>query len=474
VAEAESFQVMRAAASAAASSRVNVSGAVSPDGTQVELAVQAPTRSAATRAARAAARAFVKVRVHDINAEASALSPQLRALGAKIAPLERQVTSSQRGAGSTGNLNTSLPTRSSTELAVLTNEYTALYTEQVQLQLAAQSAQVDQTGPLPVSSSGGGKKKLIAIGFGVGLLAGCGLGLLRDLSRDRLTSASELPELTQLPLLAEIPDSPLRRRDNVIRSFGGTLGEAARELRTSVSLAPGGRPAKVLLVTSAASGEGKSFLAANLAVAYAIGGARTVLVSSDLRHPAVEKLLGASTDQKGGLTTFLRDWPASSLLDNAGAEANRQETNATSPSHSPAMALVGTQLEGLALMPAGPLAPNPADLVASRAMMELVGWLRANNDVVILDSPPLLAVTDAVVLSKYVDATVLVVASGHSSKSNVRHAIATLERAGTPVAGYVLNRMTRSSHVHYRYVNARGNLNGSVSRVPASTRAAWK
>ncbi|MCL6092208.1 MAG: CpsD/CapB family tyrosine-protein kinase [Actinobacteria bacterium] len=470
VAEAESYQVA-AAASAAASSGVKVSGAVSPDGTQVELAVQASSLSGATRAAMAAAKAFVKLRVHDINTEAAALSPQLHALSAKIAPLEHQVTSVQRGAGSAGSSNASLPTRSSTELAVLTNDYTALYTQQVELQLAAQSVQVDQTGPPTVSSSGGGKKRLVAIGLGVGLLAGCGLGLLRDLSRDRLTHASELSELGRLPLLAEVPDSPLRRRVNVIRSFGGSLGEAARELRTSLSLAPGGRPAKVILVTSAASGEGKSFLAANLAVAYALGGARTVLVSSDLRHPAAEKLFGVRTDQSSGLAAFLRDWPASSLPNDAETEHNGQAPNATSPDHNPDMHLVGTQFEGLALVPAGPLPPNPADLIASRAMMEFIGWLRANSDVVILDSPPLLAVTDAAVLSKYADATVLVVASGRSSKSNVRHAIATLELVGAPVAGYVLNRTTRSSHIRYRYVNTHVELNGSTARSPASTRA---
>jgi Mrp family chromosome partitioning ATPase/uncharacterized protein involved in exopolysaccharide biosynthesis len=470
VAEAESYQVA-AAASTAASSGIKVSGAVSPDGTQVELGVQAPSRSGATQAATAAAKAFVKLRVHDINAEASALSPQLHALSKEIAPLERQVASGHQGSGTAASSNASLPTRSSTELAVLTNEYTALYTQQVELQLAAQSVRVDQTGPLPVSSSGGGKKKLVAIGLGVGLLAGCGLALLRDLSRDRLTHASELSELNQLPLLAEIPDSPLRRRDNVIRSFGGSLGEATRELRTSLSLASGGRPAKVILVTSAAARDGKSFLAANLAVAYAVGGARAVLVSSDLRHPTIEKLFGVRPDHGGGLAAFLRDSPASSPPKDTGVDESGQVTNAMPPGGSnPEMPLLGTQLEGLALVPAGPLPPNPADLIASRAMMEFIEWLRANSDVVILDSPPLLAVTDAVVLSKYADATVLVVASGRSSKSNVRHAIATLERAGALGIGYALNRMTRSSHIHYRYVNTHIKLNGSAERLSASTR----
>jgi Mrp family chromosome partitioning ATPase len=227
----------------------------------------------------------------------------------------------------------------------------------------------------------------------------------------------------------------------------------------------------VLLVTSAASGEGKSFLAANLAVAYAVGGARTVLVSSDLRHPAVDKLLGVGTDQNGGLAALLRDWPACSPPPGTETEARRQEAEANSPGASPEVPLVATELDGLALVPAGPLPPNPADLVASRAMLGLVEWLRAHSDVVILDSPPVLAVTDSIVLSKYADATILVVASGRSSKSNVRNALAMLERVGAPIAGYVLNRATRSAHVHYRYVNFHGKLNGSAARMPTSTRA---
>ena len=468
--EVGSSQVTSAAASAAGTSDVSVTGAVSTDGTQVELQVSASSPLAARRGALAAANEFVKVRAHDIDAEASGLSPRLAALSAKLLYLDRQA-SGQGSTGGTGGGGTSLPTPLSTELSVLTTQYSSLYGEQLQLQLAGQAVQVDQNGPPSVSSTGGGKKKLVSMALGVGLLAGFGLGLLRDLTQDRLTSASELPELSKLTLLAEIPEGRLRRKQTVISTFGSRLGEAVRELRTSVSLGPGGRPAKVLLVTSAATSEGKSFLASNLAVAYALAGARTVLVSSDLRHPVVERLVGLSGVRKDGLATLLTDLVLKAPHEDAQAGARQQTTGALGSISNAGEFLVPTQLHGLAVIPAGPLPPNPAELIASRGMPDLVEWLRAHNDVVILDSPPVLAVTDAVILSNYVDAVILVVASGRSSKSNVRRALGTLERGGAPVVGYVLNRVTRSTSVPYKYMSPNKKLNGSAMPAPASTRA---
>jgi capsular exopolysaccharide synthesis family protein len=455
-------KVWKAAESAAGTSDVVVTGALSTDGTQVVLEVTAPSAAEAQHGAVAATRALVKLRAHDIDAQASALSPQLGTLGAKITYLDHQAGSTLRGTSGTSSSN-SLPTALSTELSVLTGQYSAVYGQQVQLQLVAQSLHADQNGPPPVSPTGGGKKKLVSIALGVGLIAGCGLGLLRDLSRDRLTSVSELPELSRLPLLAEVPNHHLPRKRTLIDTFDGRFAEAVRELRTSVSLSPRGQPSRVLLVASAAADEGKSLVAASLAVACALSGARTVIVSSDLRHPSVDRLLGAEKT-RGGLAALLRHPPSDEVLVEAAADD-------TKPSAAGLESyLQATSLQGLRVLPAGPYPPNPSELLVSAAMARLVSWLRTQADIVVLDSPPVLAVTDAVILSGYADAVLLVISSGRSSKASVRRTLDVLERAPAPLAGYVLNRATRPSLASYRYVSTNGKLNGSAAHAPVAPR----
>ena len=182
-----------------------------------------------------------------------------------------------------------------------------------------------------------------------------------------------------------------------------------------------------------------------------------MVVSSDLRDPAVEQLLGARASH-GGLSQLLSDWET--FGPTSGRGNGRSASGGTSRQDRAAF-LMPTLVEGLLVIPAGPATENPAELLGSAAMSDMLLWLRDKADVVVLDSPPVLAVTDALVLSSHADAVLLVVASGRSSRGNVRRALALLERSPTPVLGYVLNRAPRSGAALYPNIRADRKLNGS-------------
>ena len=469
IAEAQSGQVLDAAASAAklSSSEVGLRSAIGGGGSQLILSATAPTSPQARQAAMGAARAFVALRIRDINAQTGSFTPELRALRRELLSLDAQVqTSGSRGPGG-GTTETSVPNPLSTEISVVTSQYSTLYAQWLQLQGAGESVRIeDGASPSSVVDMSG-KGELVAIALGSGLIAGCGIALVRDFARDRLSDATEVPELSRLPLLAELPASRLARKRTVPEAFGGQLGETVRELRTSLTLNLARPPLKVLLIASAATGEGRSFVAANLAVAWARSGARTVLVSSDLRRPSVERLLGARVTG-AGLPQLLSDW----VTERDGVGPHRPPDDSPPDlvqpgrmaGHERERLLQPTAVDGLTLVPSGPMTANPAELLGSPAMAEMVGWLRERADIVILDSPPLLAVTDALVLSSHADGVLLVVTSGRSSKGNVQRALRLLERSPTQVLGFVVNRATRSGLGSYPHFGAERRLNG---RKPA-------
>jgi len=189
--------------------------------------------------------------------------------------------------------------------------------------------------------------------------------------------------------------------------------EAYRTLRTNLTFAGLDHPIETLVVTSPAPGEGKSIAAANLAVTMAQGEHRTILVDADLRRPVLHEIFGVSNER--GLTTMFVD---------SQARAN------------PPLVEVG--VENLWLLPSGPLPPNPADLLGSRRMEEIIAVLRSRADILLFDAPPVIAVTDAAVLGMKVDGVLLVVAAGRTRREHARQARELLERARVRVVGAVL------------------------------------
>jgi len=189
--------------------------------------------------------------------------------------------------------------------------------------------------------------------------------------------------------------------------------EAYRTLRTNLTFAGLDKPIETLVVTSAAPGEGKSTTLANLAVTMAQGERRTILVDADLRRPSLHEIFEVSNSR--GLTTMFVE----------------QEALEDPP-------LVESGVENLLLLPSGPLPPNPADLLGSHRMEEVIGVLRERADLVLFDAPPVIAVTDAAVLGTKVDGVLLVVRAGHTRREHAQRAKELLERVRVRVIGAVL------------------------------------
>lgn len=213
----------------------------------------------------------------------------------------------------------------------------------------------------------------------------------------------------------------------------GGAAEAFRVLRTNLQFMGLDKPLKSILVTSAAPSEGKSTVAANLAVSFAQAGGNVCLVDADLRKPRIHKVFGAENWR--GLTT--------AVVNQNGLEADLQ----------PSM------VEGLSLLTSGPIPPNPAEVLGSGRMQRLLSELEERFDTVIIDSPPALAVTDAVVLAPRVGGVILVVRSGHVARQQVQRAKESLAAVKANLLGVTLDGVPvdgRDGHYYYYYYGEDG------------------
>ena len=199
--------------------------------------------------------------------------------------------------------------------------------------------------------------------------------------------------------------------------------EAFRTLRTNLMFTSVERPIQTLLVTSPVDGEGKSDAVANLAVTFAQSGNKTILVDADLRRPSQHTIWGV---KNRGLTTM--------MLEDAAL--------ATPP-------LIDSGIENLLLLPAGEEAPNPADLLSSKRMSEVIGVLKARANYILFDSPPVLAATDAALLGIKLDGVLLVVKSGQSRRDQTASAREALEQVHVRVVGAMLTNAPRENRKAY-------------------------
>ncbi|MGO3900043.1 MAG: CpsD/CapB family tyrosine-protein kinase [Lactiplantibacillus argentoratensis] len=189
--------------------------------------------------------------------------------------------------------------------------------------------------------------------------------------------------------------------------------EQIKTIRTNLNYSMVGKPLKTLMITSAVQGEGKSTIGGNLAVEYAKKGMQVLLVDADLRRPTIHQTFGVS-NQRG-----LSSWLSGQLVDVNDA--------------------IHPVLDHLFVMPSGPKPPNPAELLASDKMTEFLTVATRKLDLVIVDAPPVLPVTDARILAGQVDGTVLVVRQNFVEKVAVRQAVNALKNARTQLLGTVLN-----------------------------------
>ena len=287
----------------------------------------------------------------------------------------------------------------------------------------------------------------LAIGAVLGLVAGFASALLAEMLDNRVYRPEDIPLVASLPVLATIPIFLPPMNDDEEDSVGpapeaepvgliswrqprSECAEAYRALRTSVLLSSSGAPPRLLLVTSGLPQEGKSTTSLNIATVLAQSGSRVLLIDADLRRPTMHKTLGVRS--AGGLSTVL------------------------SGSHSLAEVVFKTEIPNLDLMPAGPLPPAPAELVGSVAMRSLLHESKSKYDFVIVDAPPVLSVTDAVVLSTEADAVLFVVRAGASTKHCIRRSRELLSGVGARVLGVVMNALAVTfADDYYYYGNVR-------------------
>ncbi|PZD95514.1 capsular biosynthesis protein [Paenibacillus sambharensis] len=207
------------------------------------------------------------------------------------------------------------------------------------------------------------------------------------------------------------------------------VSESFRALRTHLQFVNQDEPLRVITAASAASGEGKTTTLVNLAIAYAQEGKRVVLIDGDMRRPNLHHVFAESNHV--GLSNCLRD-----------------KLEATEVMRS-------TAIGGLFLIPSGPIPHNPAELLASRQMRELVEQLKGKADVVLIDGPPVLAVTDSKLIASYCDGVVLVVHTSKSKRELVKKAKEQLEAVKARVLGVVLNGQKHQANKSvYQYERA--------------------
>lgn len=285
----------------------------------------------------------------------------------------------------------------------------------------------------------------------VGLLLALGLAFLLDHLDDTVKSPDDVSELAAVPTLGVISQMRFDKKSGnkhtlaTVTAPRSPVAEAFRGLRTNLEFASVDEPLRSLLVSSALPGEGKSTISANLAVAFAQGGRRVTLVDADMRRPSIHRLFELPNSY--GLTTLLR-------TDNSSISSVAHETE------EPNLRVITT----------GPLPPNPAELLGSHRMRELLQRLGAEADLVVVDSPPLHAVTDAAVLAAEVDGTLLVVHAGRTRRAAARQAKEALDRVGGHVLGVVLNRLTERSSAgyYYRYYGDYYGTPSSSAEAPVS------
>ena len=280
-----------------------------------------------------------------------------------------------------------------------------------------------QTPTRPVSPR---PRRDLTVGAVLGLLVGAGLAALLESLDRTVRTPSEAAALAKAPILAVVPKRKDAEDHPVLapQDAGTPAAEAYRVLRTAVRFVDPERAVRSLVVTSPAAGDGKTSTAVNLAVALAQAGERVVIVDADLRRTRLASHFGVPAEP--GLTSI--------LIGEASVEQALVEINTR-----------------LAFLPTGALPPNPSELLGSEAMARLIRELRSRCDVLLLDSPPLLPVTDAQVLSTQVDGVVLVARFGKTRRDLLAQARERLDVVGARTFGCVLNAVPSSADYGEEY-----------------------
>ncbi|HEY3833286.1 MAG TPA: Wzz/FepE/Etk N-terminal domain-containing protein [Acidimicrobiia bacterium] len=360
--------------------------------------------------------------------------------------------------------------------------FTQLQSLQVEKTLQRGDAELVSDAKLPQTPISPKPFRDAALGAIVGLLLGVGVSFLREQLDDKVHNAEELERLAGVPVLAQIPlDADVAAHPETLAASArpvGQFAESIRSLRTSLQFMGVDEPVRSVMVTSAVPGDGKTAVAANLGAVYAQAGLTTVLVSADMRRPRLDSMF-REIELGPGLSGMLTEIAATYRQQRHGQTNGYGNGNGAVSGAGDTIGLIDdavmeplvrahlvpTEVPNLSVLPAGLRAPNPAEVLGSRWMREVMAYLGRVFDVIVIDSSPTLAVTDAVVLSTLVDGVVLVVPSNEVSRGDVQRAIKTLDAVDARVLGTVLNRSSDVARQYYYY--------GYHAR-PADVKPAWR
>jgi exopolysaccharide transport family protein len=269
----------------------------------------------------------------------------------------------------------------------------------------------------------------------LGLVAGTGLAFFFEYLDNTVKLPEDVQKYLRVPYLGPVPAMALNGKPEnnqkpelvTLHSPKSTASEAYRGIRTSILFSSAEKQPQVLLVSSAAPQEGKTSTALNLAITMAQTGGKVVIIDCDMRKPSVHKVFGIPRDK--GISSI--------LVGNCEVKD----------------ALLNTPVPFLDMIPCGPIPPNPSEILGSPRMAKLLELLRKSYTRVIIDTPPLTAVTDALVIGRLVDGAVVVVRAGATPREIVRNGLTQLKAVSSPILGVVLNGvdMDRDGYYYYQY-----------------------
>jgi capsular exopolysaccharide synthesis family protein len=296
-------------------------------------------------------------------------------------------------------------------------------------QILKPDARIISAAESPLAPSFPKKKVILAVALGIAVLLGVFLALLIERLDNGFRSPEQVEKMTGVPGLGLIPAAPVSRKtpphEYLLQKPTSAYAEALQSVRTALHFSNVDHPPRVVLVTSALPQEGKTTFAISLARIAARSGLKVVLVDADMRRPKIAKLMGLESD--AGLRELLA---GDALI--PGVLHKDEQT-------------------GLHIIPSRPDTPGPQDLLGSRRMRDLVRQMSTLYDMVVVDSPPIMAVSDPIVLSGLVDATLVLVRWETTPREVAISAIRQLRQSGGRIAGAVLTRVNMRKHARFSY-----------------------